>query len=470
MRQHGAGRVATSPVSVGFSRKLSVALVGLVFLMGATLAATVWMARHQDIAAQTASRQMVAGGLTAFAERTKVTLLDYAIWTDAYDNILAGDIDWVTANVGDSDAFDLVVVQWPHAVRLGWEAGEGPRADLLEPGAIATVNKLLDDIPADSDSGAAAYVRSGDALWFLAGARVVPQDGVPANLLDAQLPRLIIGFRVTTNLFRALGRPFMIENLAVSQERVPGEDVITLDGVDGRALGWVSWTPPTPGRAMLRATLWPLVGLMIAVAAIVLLVSRELLRSARRLEAALTQAQAADVTKNEFLSNVSHELRTPLTGIIGVTQLLQMCELDAEGRHMLDILLVSAHSLLRLVEGLLDITRIEAGAISLEQKPFDPAEVLEDTVRLLQPDIDKKWLALHLTIAPGARRQVLGDMLAFRQVATNLIGNALKFTDSGSITIELGVSDACALILRVSDTGVGSIPPSMIESSNASCR
>ena len=91
---------------------------------------------------------------------------------------------------------------------------------------------------------------------------------------------------------------------------------------------------------MLRATLWPLVGLMIAVAAIVLLVSRELLRSARRLEAALTQARAADLAKNEFLSNVSHELRTPLTGIIGVAQLLQMCEQDAEARHLLDVLLV----------------------------------------------------------------------------------------------------------------------------------
>ena len=84
--------------------------------------------------------------------------------------------------------------------------------------------------------------------------------------------------------------------------------------------------------------------------------------------------------------------------------------------------------------------------------------MLEDTVRLIQPDIEKKRLALHLTIAPDARRQVLGDMLAFRQIATNLIGNALKFTDSGSITIELGLSESGGLILTVSDTGVGIDP------------
>ena len=87
--------------------------------MAATLVATVWMARQQDIAAQAASRQMVAGGLKSFVERTKVTLLDYAVWTDAYDNILAGDIDWIASNISDSDTFDLVVVQRPHDTALG---------------------------------------------------------------------------------------------------------------------------------------------------------------------------------------------------------------------------------------------------------------------------------------------------------------------------------------------------------------
>jgi signal transduction histidine kinase len=458
LRQDGTVGAATRQVSAAFSRKLSLAMLGVVLLMAATLTATFWMARQQDIAAQTASLRMVAGGIAAFVERTKVTLLDYAIWTDAYENILAGDIDWIASNVSDSDTFDLVVVQPPHGAPLGWDAGDGPRVDLLEPEAIATANRLLDSVPVDSGSAQAAYVRSGDALWFLAIARVVPQDEVPAGVADADLPRLIIGFRVTANLFRDIGRRFMIENLAVALDAVPGEDVVTLDGVDGRPLAWVSWTPPTPGRAVLRATLWPLVGLMIAVAAIVLLVSRELLRSARRLEAALAQARAADRTKTEFLSNVSHELRTPLNGVIGIAQLLQMREQEPEARHMLGILLASAHSQLRLVNGLLDISRIEAGTMTLEEQPFDPAAVLEDTVRLIEPEIEEKRLALRVTIAPESRRLVLGDTLAFRQIATNLIGNALKFTDSGGITVELGTSGTGALTLAVSDTGVGIDP------------
>ena len=458
MRKQGTGGAATSQVSGAFSRKLALALLGVALLMAATLVATVWMARQQDIAAQAASRQMVAGGLKSFVERTKVTLLDYAVWTDAYDNILAANIDWIASNISDSDTFDLVVVQRPHDKPFGWDAGDGPRTDLLEPEAIATVNRLLDDVPLSSGSAAAAYVRSGDGLWYLAIARVFPQDELPASVTDAELPRLIIGFRVTTDLFRDIGRRFMIANLSVSQEPVPGEDVIALDSVDGRPLGWVSWEPPAPGRAVLRATLWPLMGLMIAVATIVLLVSREVLRSARRLEAALKQARAADLAKSEFLGNVSHELRTPLSGVIGIAQLLQMSEQEPEARHLLDLLLSSAHTQLRLVDELLDITRIEAGTMALRQEPFDPADVLEATARLMAPDIEKKQLSLHITIAPDARRRVLGDMLAFRQIATNLIGNALKFTDRGSVMVELGISGSGALILTVSDTGVGIEP------------
>ena len=96
--------------------------------------------------------------------------------------------------------------------------------------------------------------------------------------------------------------------------------------------------------------------------------------------------------------------------------------------------------------------------MSLEQEPFDPASVLEETVHLIAPDIEEKRLALHVAIAPDARRQVLGDVLAFRQIATNLIGNALKFTDRGRVMIELGISESVGLILTVSDTGVGIDP------------
>ena len=159
--------------------------------MVATLAATFWMARQQDMAAQTASRRMVTGGLEALRERTKAMLLDYAIWTAAYEHILAGDVDWIGPNIGasaDIGTFDLAVILPPGGgTPFGWDAGGGPQADLLDPTAIATVNGLLDDVPIDSGTAEAAYVRSGGALWFLAIARVVPQVGLPAGVTRRRL-------------------------------------------------------------------------------------------------------------------------------------------------------------------------------------------------------------------------------------------------------------------------------------------
>jgi len=461
VRQGGTIGAASRQVSVTFSRRLALAMVAVVLLMAATLFATVWMSRQQDDVAATAARRMVTGGIEAFVERTKSTLLDYALWTDAYENILAGDLEWIASNIGSSAeiaTFDLVVIQPPGGSAYGWDAGGGPNADLIDREAMALVNRLLDGVPVDSGIAEATYVRSGGALWLLAIARVVPQDEVPADLLDANTPRLVIGFRITTELLGGIARRFMIEKLTVGAAPAPDMDTVALDGDDGSAVAWVSWESPTPGRAVLRATLWPLVGLMVAVTTIVLLVSRELVGLARRLEEAAAQARAADRTKSEFLSNVSHELRTPLNGVIGLAQLLQMRELDSESRHMIDLLLASARGQLRLVNGLLDIARIESGTMTLDQAPFEPAVELDDTVRLIAPEVEAKRLDLRVVIAPEARRQVIGDALAFRQIATNLISNALKFTERGGITAELRTDEAGALVLVVSDTGVGIDP------------
>lgn len=434
----------------------------MVLLMLATLGATWWMAREQDATARAAARQMVAGGLEAFVEQTRATLLDYAAWTAAYDGIVANDTGWVAENIGDSarsGTFDLAIVEPVGGAAYGWDAAGGPQTDLLSAEALGAANRLIDALPVDSGSVESLYAFSGGTLWFLAIGRVVPQDGVPQEATDASLPRLVVGFEMTSAFLGRIGERFMIENLAVGRSQPTKGDFLPLAGPDGTPLAWVSWTPPTPGAAVLRATLWPLLGLMLAVAVVLVLVSRELVGSARRLEAALQRAQAADRTKTEFLSNVSHELRTPLNGVIGLAQLLQLRAQDAEAQHMLDLLLASARSQLELVNGLLDITQIESGTMALRHEPFDPGAILDDTVRLAAPEIDKRGLVLRVAIAAEARRTKVGDPLAYRQIATNLIGNALKFTDRGGITVALDTNAAGALVLNVSDTGVG-IPAS----------
>ena len=445
-----------------FSRPLALALCGVVVLMAATLFATWWMAREQDRLAQANTRRMVVGGLDAFGDRTRGMLRDYAIWTDAYEHALADDRPWMDENIGSSTGigtFDAAYVFSPGRPPVGWIAGGDPaELDALAPDAEAAAAELLDPVPIDSGAARSAYLRAGDGLWFLTAGRITPQDGPPPGAVDADLPRLVIGFRMSSDLVSRIGGRFLIDDLAITPDPLSGKDAMVLEGLDGAPAGYVAWTSPTPGRAMLAATLWPLVGLMLGVAVIVLLVSRELMRSARRLEGALERAKAADRIKTEFLSNVSHELRTPLNGVIGVGQLLQLRALDEESRQMVDVLLAAARSQLQLVDGLLDITRIETGAMTLEREPYDPAAVLEGTVQLVAPEIARKRLALEVRIAPEARRLMLGDALAFRQIATNLLGNALKFTEEGGIAVDLAAPGSAVLILVVADSGIGIDP------------
>jgi sensor domain CHASE-containing protein len=198
-------------VSARFRRQLSLALLGGVLLMAATCVATWWMARQQDDAARASSERMVSGGIEDFAERTKKMLLDYAIWTDAYQQIRAGDIDWIYANMGasaDIGTFDLAVVVPPGGVPVGWQTGSGPAptAELLDPLTLAEAVRPLEGTRLDEGAAAVTYARSGGALWLLAAARVVPQEGVPSGARDADLPRLIIGHRITTETFDTIRR------------------------------------------------------------------------------------------------------------------------------------------------------------------------------------------------------------------------------------------------------------------------
>ncbi|MBA3324081.1 MAG: hypothetical protein H0T41_01970 [Rhodobacteraceae bacterium] len=268
-----------------------------------------------------------------------------------------------------------------------------------------------------------------------------------------------MGSRSPPETLRAIGEGFLITDLDLAAEPKPDFGAIPLTDAQGEALAYAVWTPPAPGRAVLRAMLWPLLGLALLLAAVAFHVSRELVASARRLEVALHRAQAADRSKTQFLANVSHELRTPMNGVIGIAQLLQMQDLGPESRELLAVLLASAHTQIQLINGLLDITRIETGSMELDAAPFDPAAAVEEIVGLLGPEAQAKGLALTARIAPAARAGFVGDAVAVRQVLANLIGNAIKFTGAGQVTVELVASAGTdGLALSVTDTGRGVAP------------
>ncbi len=181
-----------------------------------------------------------------------------------------------------------------------------------------------------------------------------------------------------------------------------------------------------------------------------------------QLNDALEKAQAASKAKSDFLSNMSHEMRTPLNGVIGASDLLISTRLDDEQKDLVSTLKKSAQLLLKLIDNILDLSKIESGKLVSEKIDFDLHKLVNSTLDMFLSQVEKKKIGLAVRFTPETCFQLQGDPLHLQQVLINLIGNAIKFTDKGSVELRIGTlhQDASYTKLRfeVIDTGIGISP------------
>jgi len=182
------------------------------------------------------------------------------------------------------------------------------------------------------------------------------------------------------------------------------------------------------------------------------------LRHMSELKSELDHSRLVDKAKDQFLATMSHEIRTPMNGVLGMAETLRDTELNTEQRDQLHIITRSVESLLNIINDILDYSKITSNSLTLESVPFDLNQVLEDVYLLLKSTAESKGIRMEFDYPDGAHRHFLGDPTRIRQIAFNLVGNAIKFTKQGSVTISCRVADSDGggnITLEIRDTGIG---------------
>jgi signal transduction histidine kinase/ActR/RegA family two-component response regulator len=312
---------------------------------------------------------------------------------------------------------------------------------------------------------ASSIIRHDGELFILTATLIQPDFGTVLPT-GSRASIIVTGKAIDAAFLQAFGNRLLLRNVHLVAPDHRAGAYIGLSDEHGGQLARISWSPEHPGADLITVAFLPiLLGVSIPLA---LYLRGE--QTARRLRATLAelalardQADTANRHKSQFLANMSHEIRTPLNGIMAMAQVMTLHRLAPDQSQRLSVINRSSETLLALLNDILDIAKIEAGHLELEQKAFDLGTLAEGVRALFTPIAAQKGLDFQVDVSPEARGVWVGDEDRLRQIIANLVNNALKFTAAGHVHVRILATHEDGLRVIVRDTGIG-LPPDKLES------
>ncbi|MDP3401095.1 MAG: histidine kinase dimerization/phospho-acceptor domain-containing protein, partial [Brevundimonas sp.] len=456
---------------LGLRRVLTAALLVGALVLGGAMGLFAYASRTVDRVQQDNEIALAGLRLERMQEKTLEDVQSSAVWNDAAAGFGRADLEWIQENFGDYYADYMghdVTLAFNSDGRMILASRESePVAAAVEAQLTEVALPLVRELQAERPEGfgfdaarqRTVVKRVGDATYLLAVSTVVPED---ASVTRADRDPVVVSARNITAVVDSLASDLALKDPVFLAEGRTGQAVLPVTDSAGLTLGVLAWTPDRPGARVLAqaAPLFvALIAALIGAAGVLWMlldrIARQMERARADLAEARDRAEAANEAKTRFLANISHELRTPLNGVLGMAEIMGHGELSPIQRGHLSILKASGDDLLRMIEDILLVTRIERAEVSIEMAPFDLDALLFDLAGDTRNAVADR--AVSVGVDAGTPGLWSGDVDHVRQALQCLLTNAADFTRSGEIRLGSMVQDE-SVQLTVADTAPGIDP------------